>query len=340
VITLLLWAGVVCAEPAIVRIAVGSCAHQDSSLEIWSAVSAWKPDLFVHLGDAVYADTRDSTKLRTIYQQVSRDEHFAAAQSEFPFLSTWDDHDFGENDAGAAYPMRATSERLFFEFWSRQATDARTSRSGVYGSRVVQRGGQLVRVILLDTRYFRSAWSPDTSDTGRRYRQDPDASKTILGEAQWAWLREEITKPADVRIIASSIQVVNDSHGWECWGNFPAERARLLNLIEGEGVDGVIVVSGDRHFSELSREDEYAAYPLYDYTSSGLTQIARDGHRVPNPRRVGQAVARQNFGGVVIDFDNGTIVFSAMDRKGAVVFEHAVSLDTLILKSGDSVESR
>ena len=228
---LFFWLGCASADERPIRIGVGSCAHQDSSQRIWDAVSSWKPDLFVHLGDAVYADTRDSLVMRAIYDRASANEKFKEVRRHVPFLATWDDHDYGENDAGVSYPMRAASQRLFFDFWEEPASSDRIRRPGVYGSRVVSRGGRNVRVILLDTRFFRSDWSPDTSH-GRRYRQDPDPAKTILGPDQWAWLDRELRKPADLRIIGSSIQVVNNEHGWECWGNFPAERRRLFDLIE------------------------------------------------------------------------------------------------------------
>jgi alkaline phosphatase D len=67
-------------------------------------------------------------------------------------------------------------------------------------------------------------------------------------------MEEELRKPADVRVIATSIQFVNDDHGWECWGNFPLERERLLQLIGSTRAEGVVFVSGDRHFTGLSCE--------------------------------------------------------------------------------------
>jgi hypothetical protein len=44
-----------------------------------------------------------------------------------------------------------------------------------------------------------------------------------------------LRQPADVRVIVSSIQVLPDDHRFEKWGNFPAERRRLLALIRATG---------------------------------------------------------------------------------------------------------
>jgi alkaline phosphatase D len=314
-------------ESQVIRIGLGSCAHQDSSQRIWQTVLNWGPDLFLHLGDAVYADTRDSVEMREAYQKASRNTSFQAVRERVPFLSTWDDHDYGWNDAGASYPMRKVSERLFFDFWDEPPSSERLARPGVYGSRVITNAGRIVRMILLDTRFFRSEWTPDSSSR-RRYRPDPDPSKSMLGEAQWTWLEQELGKPADVTLIASSIQFVNDEHGWECWGNFPAERERFIRLIQSTGAQGVVFVSGDRHFTELSCE-RGGPYSLYDFTSSGLTQVASRGHTVPNSKRIGSAVSVQNFGGITVDFDSGFLTFEAFDVAGTLRFDHRVSLDSL-----------
>jgi alkaline phosphatase D len=103
-------------ESQVVRIGLGSCAHQDSTQGIWKAVLDWKPDLFLHLGDAVYADTRDSVEMRKAYQKAKRNVPFQKVREHIPFLATWDDHDYGANDAGASYPMREASQRLFSNF--------------------------------------------------------------------------------------------------------------------------------------------------------------------------------------------------------------------------------
>ena len=326
---LLVLVSLVCAqEDAKIRIALGSCAHQDSAQVIWREVEEWDPDLFIHLGDAVYSDTNDPAVMAEAYARAEGEEHFASVRTRVPFLSTWDDHDYGENDGGAAYTMKTESERLFHAFWSTQADSERVSRPGVYVARSIEKASYTVQVIVLDTRSFRSDWAPGQGGI-QRYRPDSDPEKTMLGAEQWSWLKEQLTIPADLRIVASSIQVVNNEHGWECWGNFPMERQRLFDLIQSSLADRVILVSGDRHFSELTVERSGVPYPLYDLTSSGLTQVARDGHRVPNSKRVGSAVSVQNFAGLVADLANDRLEFVVIDRTGDVRYRHHIDLKTL-----------
>ncbi len=53
------------------------------------------------------------------------------------------------------------------------------------------------------------------------YIPNTDVDVTVLGDAQWKWLEDQLKVPAEFRIIGSSYQVLSDRHGWEMWGNFP-----------------------------------------------------------------------------------------------------------------------
>jgi alkaline phosphatase D len=181
-------------------------------------------------------------------------------------------------------------------------------------------------VILLDTRWFRSPLLGEK----QHYRPNPDPAATLLGDAQWAWLTEQLRKPAEVRVLASSIQVVADEHGFEKWANFPAERARLLRAIAEAGAAGVVVVSGDRHRGELSLLAESpVGYPLFDLTASSLNlPIVRDE---ANRHRLGPLVTVANFGLVEIDWNPPapSLTLRLVDEAGATVLEQRVPLERL-----------
>jgi len=100
---------------------------------------------------------------------------------------------------------------------------------GSYQSYLVGEGEQSLKIILLDSRYFRDGFAEATVE-GHRYGQNPTGD--VLGEAQWAWLEAELTdSPAAAHLIASSIQVLPQEHAYEKWDNFPAARKRLLALL-------------------------------------------------------------------------------------------------------------
>ena len=149
-------------------------------------------------------------------------------------------------------------------------------------------------MICLDTRFNRDPLPP---------RGQSGGEGDILGETQWGWLERELLKPgADLTVVGSSIQLVADQHRFEKWANFPKARERFLALLEKTKADGVIVLSGDRHWAEISRlEKTPAGYPLYDVTSSGLTEQARL-MKEENRSRVGAVFIGHNFGGIRIDW--------------------------------------
>jgi len=160
---------------------------------------------------------------------------------------------------------------------------------------------------------------------------------TLLGEAQWAWLEEELRKPADVRVLASSIQCVAEDAGQETWSNLPRERKRLFSLIRKTGANGVIVISGDRHWAELSVEKELGPYPIYDFTSSSLNTVHGRGTPTENRfRHLAKTWHQENFGELAIDWsaEPRELALRLFDRKGKAVFEETLPLSELTIPSG------
>ena len=107
------------------RIAFGSCAKSQKPQPIWDAVLATEPDLFIFLGDNVYLDTRDPEVMRQRYAELAAQPGYQKLKATTPILAIWDDHDFGENDAGADYPMKEESRRQFLDFFGEVMTGVR-----------------------------------------------------------------------------------------------------------------------------------------------------------------------------------------------------------------------
>lgn len=319
-------------EQPIDLIAFGSCAKQGRPQPVWEHVLAHEPDVFLMIGDNVYADTEDEAAMRRAYAQLGAQPGFAKLRQTVPVLATWDDHDYGANDAGADYPQRAMSQRVFCDFFELPEDDPRRAQEGIYHAQTFGPEGKRVQVILLDTRYHRSPLKPGTRDGRKAWVPDDDPAKTMLGEAQWAWLEAQLKQPAEVRIIASSIQVVAEQHRFEKWANLPRERRRLFDLIEQTGAQGVVFISGDRHLAECSVDAQAGPYPMVDLTSSGMNE---GGDRVideANRHRVGgPAVRTTNFGLIRIDWEaeSPTLTLEARDGDDRVRISHGVSLDAL-----------
>ncbi len=320
------------------RIGLGSCAKQDRPQPIWDAVLAAKPEIFVLLGDNIYGDTQDMAVMKRKYDQFAAVPGFAKLRETCPILATWDDHDYGVNDGGKEYPKRRESQQVFLDFFAEPADSPRRGRDGVYDVQTFGPPGKRVQFILLDTRSGRDLLKDNTNKTkgAGPYMPDPDPAKRILSDEQWAWLEARLREPAELRIICSSIQFVVDEHGWEKWGNFPAERQRMVNLIRDTKANGVVFVSGDRHLAELSKmADAGVPYPLYDLTASSLNQPhGRPGEQDPSRYRIGRMYQQANFGLINIDWsaNDPAINFQILDVAGKVVIDHTARLSELRAK--------
>jgi len=337
-------------EPPLSRIAFGSCAKQDRPQPIWDAVVETEPQLFVFLGDNIYADTEDMDVMRGKYRLLGEQPGYRKLKETCPVVATWDDHDYGANDAGEEYPRKRESQQVFLDFFEVPTDDARRTREGVYHAQVYGPAGKRVQLILLDTRYFRSplksGFQPGEPGDGYRgkYAPNNDPGATVLGDAQWRWLEAQLKVPAELRIIGSGVQVVADEHGSEMWGNFPLERQRLFRLIRDTKANGVVLLSGDRHLAEMARlpadHPLGVGYPLFDATSSSLNtpsgNFTKAGTRFANEinsYRVGLTYFDTNFGAIHIDWDrpDPLVRLQVRDEKGAVVLQQRVSLSHLQL---------
>ena len=293
------------------RLLFGSCVKQDRAAPIFRTMLEPSPQLLLFLGDNIYADTSDMTVMRQKYETLASRDEFRDLLAACPSLATWDDHDYGQNDGGADYPMRDQAQRVFLDFWNEPVDSARRTRPGVYDARVFGPLGKRLQVILLDTRFFRSPLKQGERKIGGPYVPDDDPQKTMLGTEQWRWLEAQLRTPADVRVIASSIQCLSSAAGQETWANLPLERKRLFELIRKTRAAGVVIVSGDRHWSELSMTQQGVDYPLYDLTSSSFNQIHQRGTPTENRFRASPTTFhRENFGLIEIDWELSDPVIS------------------------------
>lgn len=291
-------------------LAFGSCDNQRIENLLWDEVLQQKPAVWIWGGDNVYADTEDMTKMAAAYQKQKNDTLYQQLRKESTVLGVWDDHDYGKNDAGAEWPMKKPAKELLYNFLDVPLNSSLRNRNGTYQSYLFEGNGGKVKIILLDTRFFRGSLVKSTVK-GRRYEPTSDTTQTMLGKEQWQWLADELThSEADFNIVVSSIQFLSRQHGFETWGNFPHETQKMEKLIADSGAKGVIFLSGDRHIAEWSRKEvEGLPYPLVDFTSSGLTHVYESFKAEENDFRVGKVTNQKNFGVLRFDFNNKKVMF-------------------------------
>ena len=79
-----------------------------------------EPDVFVFLGDNIYGDTDDMSLLAEKYQQLDAKPDFKRLRAQVEIQATWDDHDFGRDDAGREYPFKEDARRIMLDFFDRR----------------------------------------------------------------------------------------------------------------------------------------------------------------------------------------------------------------------------
>lgn len=292
----------------ITKIAFGSCSKETKPQAILDSIALDKPDLFIYLGDNIYGDTRDMSVLKAKYEKLGCKPEFQRLLETCHVMATWDDHDFGENDAGVTYPKKEASKEIFLNFWNEPLNSERRMHDGIYHSHIIGDADHRIQILLLDCRTFRSDLKG--SFLGG-YNENNDSTATMLGTQQWTWLEEQLRKPAKIRIVCSSTQFSRSYNRWESWANFPLEIERMKALIKNTHANGVVFISGDIHLAELSARNNDGAYPIYDMTSSGLTQL--ENSNPDNSYRVGALYNSYNYGWIEIDWTNAdhTITLSA-----------------------------
>jgi len=309
------------AQPALTEIAFGSCTNEEKPQPIWKSIAATKPQLFLYLGDNVYADSSAGTSLpvateasfQKAYDTLAKNQDFAKFRQTVPIIASWDDHDTGFNDGGRDNPVLPMAKQFWLNFFNIPADSPIRQRDGIYDAKILGPKGQRVQIIILDTRSFRSALTkaqPGNKQGYQRYRPSTDKNQQMLGENQWQWLQQQLQQPAELRIIASSIQVIAKDHGYERWGNLPKELKRLYQLLKTTKAQGVILISGDRHTGSIYQRDDILPYPLIEMTSSSLNKPIKNPSYEMDTYQKGEMVVEPNFGSISIDWQTKTTELS------------------------------
>jgi alkaline phosphatase D len=305
-----------------ITIAFGSCNDQKKENFLWKEIVKHQPDVWIWGGDNTYSDTDNMDTLRRDYQVVLQNEAYKTLQKNTKIVGTWDDHDYGLNDGGSEFHAKKQSQAAFLDFMGVSKTDKRRQQEGVYSAETIKTKQGSVRLILLDTRYFRSNLMKNPK-VKKRFVPNAYGEGTMLGDAQWAWLEKELnTSTADFNVVMSSVQLLSGEHGFETWGNMPHEVDKFTNLVKSSKAKGVVVLSGDRHISEFSKKEiEGVNYPLIDFTSSGLTHAYTAFTSEINKFRVGEVVPKIAYGLLLIDLKTKEITMQIRGKEDALLGE-------------------
>ncbi|NBC86191.1 MAG: phosphodiesterase [Bacteroidetes bacterium] len=322
-------------DPPAFDVAVGSCAYVNQGIydrpgqpyggeyEIFESIAAANPDVMLWTGDNTYlreVDWADPATMNDRYAHTRKLPELQALLGRTHHYATWDDHDYGPNNSDRSYPLKGAALDLFQRYWA-NPTYGLPDVPGVFGSFTWND----VEFFLMDNRYHRS---PTTAPR--------DEDKTQWGQAQVQWLIDGLTSStATFKVVVNGGQFLNPSTEHETLARFPADRERLLSAIGERGIEGVVLLSGDRHFSEMARMttenadvDVNLDYPLYEITVSPLTAGSYDGSGEKNPFRMDGTLVtgERNYG--ILSFSgprrNRTLKVTVYDVNGEQIWSRSI----------------
>jgi alkaline phosphatase D len=323
-------------DAAEITIAIGSCHYvanpnpvfrgSGSGYQIFDAIAAKRPDMMLWLGDNVYLQTPDfldPSAMAARYRQVRAFPQLERLFAATAHIAILDDHDFGPNDTDGSYVLKGESLRLFQRYWPNPSFGL----PGVAGAFGFARVGD-VDLFLLDDRTYRYP---------NAYPDVPE--KTMFGAAQFEWLKQAlVSSRARIKIVAGGSQFWNSASRFEGLHRFPSEQKRLAEWLLAARIDGVIFVSGDRHFGELLKVARAGAYPLYEFTSSPLTSTPAtklDRAEHDNPDVVAGTLRTERQFGLIRISGPGSdrrIALEAYDSNGAPLWRHELRANDLRFK--------
>ena len=286
---------------------LGSCLDQDYPQPIWQSIKKEDLNYFVFLGDNVYGDSPDGKLDKLVSAYKKQKELLPTWLKPEMIFSIWDDHDFGLNDGGGSFVNKSESEKIYLDFWEVSNTDPRRNRDGIYYSKKLKLSDKTIKLIFLDTRFFRS----DLKKKNGVYQANNDNNSTILGEDQWVWLKKQFQSSIDAYIIFSSIQILATEHRFEKWSNFPTERTKLIEFLKKQQVP-MMLVSGDRHRGGIYKYNNN----ILEITASSLN---KPGSRFPefDSLLIGNTHNEENYG--ILRIGKNTIKVELKNIEGVIL---------------------
>jgi alkaline phosphatase D len=316
------------------------CRDTTAGYPIFDVARLFPMEFFLLLGDTIYADeicpvppnapgsnftagTLEAYRAKHRYQRGSLAlQRFLAA---IPVFAIWDDHEVRNNFSGPFEEKMPIGREAFFDYWPIRRD--RDDPNRLYRR---LRAGSTVEVFMLDTRQYRSR------------NGDPDGpGKTMLGEAQLAWLLDGLVHSTAVwKVIASSVPLsvpkpapghTPGSDGWvngEDGTGFETELKRIADSIVSRKIRNVVWLAADVHFVEAiaydvdrdGREDfhEFVAGPLS--AAGGRMAAPRSPFQI---RTLVYEGGYRNFG--IVSADEASFDVTIIDDTGRRRFSYRVA---------------
>ena len=314
-------------EPTRFQIVFGGCSgYVPPNERMWDTVLAANPLAMLTLGDNVYIDDPESIDQNhyCYYQRQSRHE-WRRLVGRTPVFAIWDDHDFAMDDSWGGPEIdipywKPMVWEVFTQNWVNPSYGGGAEQPGVwFDFRIAD-----VHFIMLDGRYYRE-------DGGRRGEGIENPS--MLGPVQLAWLKETLTQSdAAFKMLVSPVPWHEEAKpgqgGLDTWKGYLGERAEIFGWIDEYGIEGVVLLSSDRHRSDAYRHERPDSYDLYEFGSAKYTNLHT--HPIMEASLFGYN-DKPSFG--LLTFDTAdtapSVTYQIVNIEGETMHELTVPLEDL-----------
>jgi len=237
---------------------------------IFKSMASVSTDFMLWLGDNLYyreADFSSVAGMKYRYSYQRRTPEMEELFSSRPNFAIWDDHDYGPNDGNKTFELKDESLQLFKDYWGNKSYGEKDNE-GTYG----KYQWSDCEFFLTDDRTHRSPNELKDSIAGK-----PNCEKEFFGEKQLEWLENSlVSSKATFKFIAVGNEVLNPIAEKECLRHYPCEFNNLMSFIVNYKIEGVVFLTGDRHFSEVIGWQPKGGYKLYDICTSALSSKPYD----------------------------------------------------------------
>ena len=317
------------AIPDHLRFAFTSCQHYESGYyNGYPHMQQEDLDLVIHLGDYIYegaaADNQPRKHIgkelesldeyRTRYAQYRLDMTLQDTHRLFPWLVTWDDHEFDNNYANlvseeegispeAFLARRMNAYQAYYEFMPlRRRSFPQGPHMQLYRG---CRYGRLANFHVLDTRQYRTD-QPNGDNQKPMTGKVFDPQTTILGARQEHWLMSNLLQStATWNVLAQQVMMAPLNRGegedrrysMDQWPGYEISRRRLLRFFHERKIPNPVVLTGDIHTNwvndlQLDFEDPQSPLVATEFVGTSLSSSGNGGNVIPEFER---AAAQNDF---------------------------------------------
>ena len=290
----------------------GYYGRYTNNKNIFKTINKHNSNLFIFLGNIVNINKPDFfflfkntiknnwTLAEKFYKKAKDEIYYKKISKEKPIIGIWDEYDYGIKNGNKYYKDKEISKKLFLNFLNfPKDNELYNLNRGLYTTYSFGNNYKSIRIILLDLRFYKSSFFSIFSDN--------------LGKKQWIWL-ENIFKNYNetLTFIGSSIQFLPINRILtENW--FIKSREKLFNLISKYKKNGIIFLSGNVNFAQITKTfciHPKIGYNLYEITSSNLGyhnyfKVSYFIDKIlPNDYNINKSFDGINFGEIIINWGN------------------------------------